>query len=204
MDQCEEQQASDAGWAFIRSNSTATLKFGENMFDVTYVITPDGRLFISAMVAMLQPCDTVMYIPEYVEDCMELHVSLEHCSGAGEDGVHTDRWNVYHGEPPDVQWAFVAIDAGRFHGMFIDGESLCRNNPLAETEFSICNQLNKDPKEIARVCHETTNVQVTDPVVVGIDSLGADVRAPFGIVRIPFSAPLNSREDALSIFSTST
>ncbi len=45
-----------------------------------------------------------------------------------------------------------------------------------------------------------TNVDVSDPFVVGVDSLGIDVRAPFGIVRIQADTPFTSSEDVLSIF----
>jgi len=198
MHQYDEKLASDAAWCFLRSNTTASLKFGENTCDVSYIITPDGRLVISAMVAMLQPCDTVMYVPDYSDECMELHISLEQYEASGEEGTFADRWQVYHGNPPDVRWAFVDIDAARYHGMFIDGETLCRINPFASEEFSLCKICNEHKREIARVCYAATNVDVTDPVVVGVDPLGVDVRAPFGIVRISVDPPFTSKEDVIS------
>ena len=105
----------DSAWAFLRSNTTATVSFGEYTHDVSYIICPTGELVIPAMVAMLQPCDTIMFVPEYSNDCMEMHVSLRQFFDTGEDGLLADRWNVYHGESPDVQWALVDIDAARFH-----------------------------------------------------------------------------------------
>ena len=129
MEEYDEQQIAERAWAFLRSNTTASLTFGENNIDVSYVIIPDGRLVISAMVAMLQPCNTVMYIPEYAEGCMEMQVSLEQFLESGNEGAFADRWQVYHGEPPDTQWAFVDIDAARFHEMFVDGEALHRVEP---------------------------------------------------------------------------
>jgi hypothetical protein len=201
MDSYDEQKASDAAWAFLRSNSTATLRFGENSQDISYIIAPDGRLVISSMVAMLQPCDTIMYVPEYAEDCMEMHVSLRQFLENGDDGTLADRWQVYHGEPPDVQWAIVDIDAARFHEMFIDGEALTRANSLAQDEVSLCKQLNKNKDKIRLVCSSKTNVEVSDPFVVGVDSLGIDVRAPFGIVRIQADTPFTSSSDVLALFN---
>jgi hypothetical protein len=200
MDSYDEKKAGDTAWAFLRSNSTATLKFGENTQDVSYIIAPDGRLVISAMVAMLQPCDTIMFVPEYANDCMEMHVSLSQLLESGEGLALADRWQVYHGEPPDVQWAIVDIDAARFHEMFIDGETLSRENSLAEEDISLCKQLNKNKDILRSVCASKTNVDVSDPFVVGVDSLGIDVRAPFGIVRIQADTPFTSSEDVLSIF----
>ena len=204
MDQYDEQQAADGAWAFLRSNSTASLSFGENNFDLSYIIIPDGRLVISAMVAMFQPCDTVMYVPQYEDGCMEMHVSLVQFTASGENGVFADRWQAYHGEPPDTQWAFVEIDAARFHEMFIDGESLRRENPLANKEHTICKALNEKQNIVRQVCASNTNVSVKNPLVVGVDSLGVDICAPFGIVRISAEVPFTSSDDALSFFGLKT
>ena len=199
MEPFDEGKATDAAWAFLRGNSTATLKFSEYTHDVSYVICPSGELVIPAMVAMLQPCDTIMFVPEYSENCMELQVSLRQFFERGEDGLLADRWNVYHGESPDVQWALVDIDAARFHEMFIDGEGLCRKNPLAGEEHSICKHLNTQYGDAVRAaCLAKTNVDVTNPVIVGVDPLGIDVRAPFGIVRIPSQTPFESSDDVVS------
>ncbi len=200
MDMYDEKKAGDAALAFLRNNSTATLKFGDNTRDVAYIIAPDGRLVVSAMIAMLQPCDTVMFVPEYIDDCMEMHVSLRQFEESGDTGILADRWQVYHGEPPDVQWAVVDIDAARFHEMFIDGEFLCRENPLAEIEDSLCKQLNSDKDLLREVCESKTSVSVTDPLVVGVDSFGIDVRAPFGIVRIPAASLFEKPDDVLALF----
>jgi hypothetical protein len=199
----DEQQAMDSAWAFLRSNTTATIKFGEYTNDVSYVICPTGELVIPAMVAMLQPCDTIMFVPEYSNDCMEMHVSLRQFSDTGEDGLLADRWNVYHGKSPDVQWALVDIDAARFHEMFIDGDGLCRVNSLSELESKVCKELNANFTDAIRaVCLAKTNVEVTEPVVVGVDPLGFDVRAPFGIVRVPSETPFTSPDDIYALFST--
>ncbi len=197
----DERQASDAAWKFLRNNTTAMIRFGEHSHDVSYVICPTGELVIPAMVAMLQPCDVIMFVPDYSEDCMEMHVSLRQFMATGEEGLFADRWNVYHGESPDVQWALVTIDAARFHEMFIDGNTLCRENVLAKEEPSICKELNANYVDAVRsVCLANTNVEVVEPVVVGVDSLGFDVRAPFGIVRVPAIEPFASADDVLSLF----
>lgn len=202
MESFDEKQIADSAWEFLRSNTTATLKFGEHTHDLSYVVAPTGELIIPVMVAMLQPCDLVMFVPEYCDNCMEMHVSLEQFLPTGEQGMLADRWNVYHGESPDVQWALVAIDMARFHEMFIDGESLCRENPLSEEEHGLCKQLNAHSKEaVQRMCVQKTNVEVADPVIVGIDPLGVDVRASFGIVRIPASEPFASVDDVQSFFA---
>ena len=202
LEDYNEQKIAQKAWTFLRSNTTCTLQFGENMEEMSYVISPEGNLVISVMVAMLQPCDTIMYIPEYGEDCMEMHVSLEQFSEYGSDGFLADKWQVYHGEPPDVQWARVNIDAARFHQMFIDGEFLQQKNQLHEQEVLICKELNTSMlKKVQEYCVAVTKVEVENPIVVGVDSYGVDLRATFGIVRIPFSSPLQTPEEVISIFA---
>ena len=202
MDLNEEQSMSESAWKFLRSNTTATIKFGEHTRNLSYVIAKTGELIIPAMVAMLQPCDTVMFVPDYSDDCMELHVSLRQFFATGEDGLLSDRWNVYHGESPDVQWAMVDIDAARFHDMFIDGESMCRENCLAEIEPALCKELNATYKDAVRnLCSENTSVDVFDPVVVGVDSLGLDVRASFGIIRVTANTDLTSVNDVYAMLA---
>ncbi|MBT4530829.1 MAG: hypothetical protein HOC27_06445 [Phycisphaerae bacterium] len=196
----DEQQATEDAYRFLKSNSTASLQFGENIYDVSYTFAPDGRLVISAMVAMLQPCDIVMFVPEYSDNCMELHVSLVQFKEDNENGAIADKWQVYHGEPPDVQWAFVDIDAARFHEMFVDGEGLCRENAIAVQEQSICKTLNALKETVRMVCFKHTKVDVVDPFVVGVDPLGIDIRAPFGIVRIPAPSQFITNTDVLRMF----
>ncbi len=202
MERYSEQEVARVAWRFLRSNSTCTLRFGENMQGMSYVIAPSGELIVSAMVAMLQPCDTIMYVPDYGDDCMEMHVSLEQFSEAGADGFLADRWQVYHGEPPDMQWAKVNIDAARFHEMFIDGDYLQQSNLLQEDESKLCKTLNQTYiDKIRELCFIKTSVDVEAPVVVGVDSFGIDIRATFGIVRVPFDSQVQSSDDVIAIIT---
>jgi hypothetical protein len=203
MDEYDERQAADAAWRFLRCNTTGTLRFGEHLHDVRYVICPDATMVISAMVAMLQPQDMVMYVPQYEEDCMEMHVSLQQFSESGVGGMNADRWQVYHGEPPDVQWARVQIDAARFHEMFIDGEAFNRENTLAEEESSLCKQLNCDATSLKNACKRYAQVDVDSPTMVGVDPLGIDVRARFGIVRLEAMQPFVASDEVIAFIQGS-
>ena len=203
MDSFDEQHVADAAWLYLRSNSTATIKFNEYTHDVSYVINHEGVLVIPAMVAMLQPCDIVMFIPEYCEDCIEMHVSLKEFKEEGEYASHADRWQVYHGVSPDVQWGMLEIDAARFHEAFIDGEQLQRENPLGELEPALCKELNENKVEqLMEICKKHTNVAVQDPIVVGVDPLGFDIRASFGIIRVPAGLPFITSDDVITFVSS--
>ncbi|MBT4585137.1 MAG: hypothetical protein HOC93_08680 [Phycisphaerae bacterium] len=201
MEEYDEQQVSEAAWKFLRSNTTGTLRFGEHLHDVSYVFGNDGLMIITAMVAMLQPQDMVMYVPEYAEDCMEMHVTLEQFSEEGSGGVFADRWQMYHGEPPDIQWAKVTIDAARFHEMFIDGEGLHKENDFACDEPSLCKKLNGDIPKLITGCKRIAGIEVEAPVVVGVDPLGIDVRARFGIVRLAAELPFAKASDVITFMN---
>ena len=110
---------------------------------------------------------------------------------------------MYHGDPPDVQWARVEIDAARFHEMFIDGEDLQRENLLKEEESSLCKQLNSARDSLSRACRRVAGVEVESPVLVGVDSLGLDVRARFGIVRVEPDSPFENAKQVLSFVMAS-
>jgi len=203
LEQYDEAQVTSLAWSFLRSNTTGTLRFGENMQDINYVIAHDGFLIMPAMVAMLQPCNTIMYVPDYSNDCMEMHVSLQQFQEDESTGAYADRWRVYHGEPRDVQWAKVAIDAARFRDMFVDGEGMQESNPLSEVESKLCKQINKEFSDSLKACClAKTNVTIDAPLVVGIDSLGIDVRAQFGIVRIPAEQLFQTSDDVLKLLKT--
>ena len=53
------------------------------------------------------------------------------------------------------------------------------------------------------MCLSKTNIDVTNPLVVGVDPLGVDIRAPFGIVRVQADVPFASLEDVQSFFAIS-
>ncbi|MDP6601760.1 MAG: hypothetical protein QGH76_05635 [Phycisphaerales bacterium] len=180
-----EAAVADDAWAFLRANSTGSLRFGQHLRDVRYVMAADGRLILSVMVAMLEPAGLSLFVPGYEEGAMELSVTLEEFEERGAGGAMADRWRVYHGEAPDVQWAIAEIDAARFHDRFVDGEAMVRSNPLVDSEASVCREVNASRTDDLRAACAAVGVDVPNPVLVGIDPLGWDIRATFGIIRIP-------------------
>ena len=193
------QEAFDAAYRFLKSNSVADLRFDEHIMPLRYVFAPDGRLAAPVMVAMLQSFDTVLFVPEASDDSMEIMVGLEQFDeDSSEGGALADRWRIYHGEPDDVRWALMSIDCARYGGLIHDGEALMRTNPLAEHEATICRTFNSEKKnELTRLCTQLKDVDVPDPVCVGADDMGIDIRARFGILRISLDAPATSPEQLI-------
>lgn len=195
-------------YAFLRANTKADLRFEEHLRPIKYVIAPDGRLVAPVMVAMLDAVDTVLFVPECVEDSMELMVTLEPFDERGDPrntGAMADRWRIHHGEPEDVRWALMHIDVARFADQVIDGDALMQPNPLAEVESRICRHMNDDHADDLRaICLRYANMEIKQPVMVAIDPDGIDVRARFDVVRIPSTEPMRTAEDARRVLTAMT
>lgn len=195
-----DDPAVEAAVDFLRAHSRADLRFDEHTHAVKYVVSPeDGRLVAPAMVAMLRALDSVLFVPDEREGAMELTVTLEEFeerSGSPHARL-ADRWRIYHGEPPDVRWALMTIDATRFEGLFIDGEAFAERNPLAAGEAQLCRDMNRDHLErLRQLCAERGGMAVEKPVMVGLDPRGIDVRSAFDIVRVRFPSAVSNIDEA--------
>ena len=128
-------------------------------------------------------------------DAMEVQVTLSRIDPDGPDGGLTDRWRIYHGDPPDAHWARAEIDAARFGQVVIDGEALMRPNPLAEVEARLCRETNREHRsDLVAMCRRR-GTDVQEPLLVGIDPLGFDVRRRFDVARVPADEPMGTAAD---------
>jgi len=187
----------DHAHAFLRAHTTADLRFDEHFRPIKYVIAPDGRLVAPVMVAMLHCADVVLFIPQVTEHAMQVQVTLQQFDEHGPDGALADRWRIHHGDPDDVNWAKMDIDAARFQAMVIDGDGLLRANPLADDEPALCRLLNHQHTDDLRVlCRRFADINIHDPVMVAIDPLGIDVRGRFDVVRINATHPMHTADEA--------
>ncbi|MAB71085.1 MAG: hypothetical protein CMJ54_01095 [Planctomycetaceae bacterium] len=150
---------------------------------------------------MLRSTDCALHLPEEPDDrdndVIQLMVTLDRFEESGTDGELADRWRIYHGDPPDVRWATMAIDFCKFRDLAIDGEAMMQPNPLAEDEPSICRRFNESAgDDLRRLVLRSAQVELEDPKIVGVDSLGFDVRGRFEIARIDFANLVDSSEIA--------
>jgi hypothetical protein len=192
----------DEAYEFLRGHTTADLRFDEHTRPIKYVISPgDGRLVAPVMVAMLQSADTVLFVPDFADEAMEIQVTLEPFEEHGSRGALADRWRIYHGEPHDVRWALLSIDAARYAGLVIDGRALMRPNPLAAAEGRICRDMNQDRDTLRRLCahFSPTHMEIESPIMVGIDPSGFDVRARFDVVRVHSLREMRTDQEARAV-----
>jgi hypothetical protein len=184
--------------AFLRGNLTGLFRFEGDVRPVKIIVAPDGTLVMPAMVAMLRSLDTTLYLPDEEESSMHLHVSLQEFQEAGPQAALCDRWRIYHGDPPDVRWGLLTVDAARYDGLFIDGEALHRANPLAAIEPALCKRLNTErTNDIRAACRIRNEIVIEAPKVVGVDPYGFDVRGAFDIIRLESPIVLTREKDVM-------
>lgn len=106
------------------------------------------------------------------------------------------RHEVYHGKAGGAWWATASIEALRYHGEPIDGDEISLADPLAGDEPALCRELNADTGRLAKLCQRHAGARVPEPVAIGVDPDGIDVRARFGIVRIEFPSTVDHPDAA--------
>jgi len=186
-----------AARSFLAAHKAGTLQFDENHVPWRFVVDHrDGRLCGPVMVAAIFASQHVLHLPEETDDphAMRLLLSPEQLD---DDPPIADRWRIYHGEPQDVRWAAFWIDFAKWAGVVVDGDALMGAHPFAGEEASILRELNADAASLRRLCVEVGGMRdVEEPLAVGVDPLGVDVRARFDIVRLPFAEEATSAAEA--------
>ena len=185
-------------YRFLRSHLVGVLRFDEHVRPLRVVVAPDGRLVAPVMVAMIESPETVLHLPDEDDDSLQLLVTLEPFDERGPHGAMADRWRAYHGEPPDVRWAFMLIDAARFEGHFIDGIALANENRFAAEEPRLCKALNAHTELLRRLAKATIDVELEKPVLVGADQHGFDLRGAFDIFRVHLEEPIVDADDVIA------
>jgi len=192
----EDRIVSDAR-EWLRGHLSGYIRFDGERTPIRIVIAPDGSIVTPAMVAMLISTDVVLELPNDDDESMHLMVTLEKFDENGSHGALADRWRIYHGDPPDVNWARCTVDAVRFAGYFVDGDALMAPNPLAAGEAAACREINRgDRATLAAAARACGGHELADPRVVGIDPGGCDIRSDFGVVRVAWPEPINDASEA--------
>jgi hypothetical protein len=183
---------------YLRTHLTGLIGFDGEFVPIKLVVAPDGALVAPVMVAMLRSFDTALFLPDEGEDAMHMQVTLEEIQDRGEHAALCDRWRIYHGEPDDVRWARISIDAAKFRGLMFDGLALMRPNTLADIESKICRRVNAEMREALKsAVAAVVGLEVEDPRLVGVDPLGFDVRGRFDVVRLPADPLISGGDDAV-------
>lgn len=173
----------------LRSHTTGTLLCDGTPYETRYIIDPvDGALMMCSESEMFEAQDCVLVIPEDRFNApIRVTLSLQEEPESGS----SDRYLAYHRKQDRPRWArgriaFAKIDSGGV----ADGEALMIPNPLNASISSLCKRLNSDPRALREVCLLLSKAKIEQPVAVGVDEEGCDVRAEFGVVRVQWPAPV--------------
>lgn len=197
------EQILDEAYDFLRGHLAGRIRFDGDRVEIRVAPTPSGDLVAPVMVSMLRSVDVVLELPDDGEDSLELQVTLTQITEDGPDAALCDRWCIYHGEPPDVRWARIAIDAARFRGHFIDGIALTRANTFAAQEPALCKSVNASHVALLeQAAQRVGGHRLEAPRMVGADPWGFDLRCALGIARLPAHPPIASAEEAMERLRT--
>lgn len=182
--------------AYLRGHLEGEFQFDEHLRPLKIVVGSDGRVVAPTMVAMHEAAETVLFLPQAEENAMQLLVTVEPFKEEGENAAYADRWRIYHGEEEDLYWAFLTLDAVKWEGRVYDGRALLQPNPFAAEEARFCKMMNQQTALVASLCANGADVVVEEPLLVGVDPRGCDVRGRFEVIRVPFHPPVESIDEA--------
>lgn len=108
-----------------------------------------------------------------------------------------DTYLAYHAKPATGVTLSAAIESCKLEdGAVVDGSGLTVANPLHGARGRLCRALNADRVALRRAVERFAGVSPGEPLAVGVDPFGVDVRARFGVVRLAFDPPAESEEEA--------
>jgi hypothetical protein len=176
------------------------LAVDDRMERVRFVIDPITGCPVMPVDSDVPRFETLtLFIPD--EDPSGLQLLGEPAQLDPDTDACCDRYLIYFG-PPSVRggiaWIRFNVTAARFAGALIDVEEVAQPNAFLKDEPGACKQGNSTRAALTAAC-ERSGAPVQHPVLVGVDPLGADIRASFGIVRIEWPNPPDANiETAMS------
>ncbi|MBM4005980.1 MAG: hypothetical protein FJ292_00190 [Planctomycetes bacterium] len=191
-------EAVDQTLAFLHANLRGNIRFDGDRVPIKVIVAPDGHIVAPVMESMLRSVEVVLELPDDGDEGLQVMVTMERLDPEGEHAGLCDRWCAYHGDPEDVRWARMQIDASRHLQWFVDGEALMRANPLAKDEASLLKALNTQPRSFLKAFCTTCKVDCKEPVAVGLDPGGIDIRRAHDTARLPFPLRFERAEQVRS------
>ncbi len=195
------------GHRTLRRYNEGVLAFGDRRAPVRFVLDrTSGQVVMPIEPAALSAKDHVLLLPAETACVLQvLLVVSELPNPAGHEAP--DRWKAYHAAavgapPPSGLWAIASMEAAKTETLVFPSEELQTPNSLSACEHRLIRELNTSPDRVGRACKRLLGVDVQSPMVVGIDPLGADVRARFGVLRLEFATWSRDEADARASLAT--
>lgn len=191
----------------LRRYTEGTLGYGDRRTPIRTVIDrATGRLVFPVEASALDAGHLVLFLPGESRCVLQVLLLVNRLNNS-EMHEAPDRWRAYHGffgtatkpgeatnasAPPGSSggvpgvWAIANIEAGKTETLVFNPEELMIPNALLTCEARLVRELNARRDALRDACARHLGVAVPEPVAVGVDPLGIDVRARFGVLRLEF------------------
>jgi hypothetical protein len=173
---------------FLRRHVSGVLVADDAIYPRRFVLDPSSGLPVLALPLGVEEAESiVLHVPDEGEPSLQLLAELRWLDPhAPADGAASDRFLIYHGKGEDSRLATLSIvDAKWTIGVAL-AEDVAVPNPVAGDEPRLCKQLNADRARLAALVLEHAGRDVAEPLAVGVDPDGMDVRTRTGLVRVEF------------------
>jgi len=187
----------------IRAHAAGILRCDETPEPVKFVLSRvDHSVILPIEPALLDAESFLLCLPD---DSFDLRVRMLLRPRELEDSydIDRDRHLAYHGETTGMTWVRGVIDhAHTAGGIVVDGDRLMLESSLRACEPRLCKLLNSDRDRLRDVTELLGGVRVEEPLAVGVDAHGFDVRARHGIVRVEFPSECPDEDTATRVIRT--
>ncbi|MFT5423387.1 MAG: hypothetical protein ACI89L_001164 [Phycisphaerales bacterium] len=189
--------------SLLRAHAAGILRCDETPEPIRFVYSRQDQ----GVILPLEPrlLDSDQFLLCLPDDSFDLSVrALLHVVALNDEReIDRDRHMAYHGSTTEGVWVLGRIEhAHSASGLVIDGELLTEPGSLAADEPRLCKRLNADRAALADAIELFAGVRIAEPLAVGVDPHGFDVRARHGIVRVAFPSPCTNGDTAARVIST--
>lgn len=183
-----------AGIRALRRHHRATLQHHERVSEVKFVLeaaTGQVVMPVEPGFASDDVSSLLLWLPAESDWDMQAVVNPRQIARP-EASEAVDRWKAYHGSTSLSIWIRGEIEGVKTRTAVFLIEDVQVPNPLGRDEYGLIRRANADLAALATACKQHAATLVTDPLCVGADPYGIDVRARFGIVRLEFPAGIEA------------
>lgn len=159
----------------------------------------DGSLVLPSGEDLTATGDLVVYVPD--DGFNEMALLVTATDDVGEFDEARDRYLAYHGRARGAGWFRCKVDSAKWGGVLYEGSDLLGPNTLRLIEPGLCKEINSDRELLARVSELLTRVRPENPLCVGVDQLGMDVRTRVGVIRVEWPAEITGPDQARGVIN---
>lgn len=198
----DQHPQQDTPARIVRSHHEGDVLFGDRRGAARFIITEDGdRLVIGLEGAAARAGEATIVAPSETNTALELGLELRVIDDP-ESHWECDRWRAYHAQvqSPQTVFAYGKVFGVRASGVVYDAGEIDLTNTLgrdANAGVRTINQAQRDRGVLAALC-EREGTPVQDPVCVGLDQWGIDIRARFGVLRVGCDRPFQSVDEGVA------